>query len=316
MIKSEPKESDKCIFSRDDSPDTLAATSEGPTTHPTSIPSQSAIHGQDLIAQLIEHATAPAQGEEVHHEAVTTLSSSDISGCESVRTDFLPSNESPSLRKSKLAPKCTANKRRRRAKDIVRSISKMPPIRRPDFGRPVKKIDPKEKSDNVLSLKNLRDIERAPSHAWDEDERELLCILHRWYCVHHRPTELITFASVFNSITGLDIKPSRIRTQFESHLLLYGGNAYPEYHRVFSIPFEDPQGCYSEIRTLIECEAQDLGLKLEKRRSDLSRSSGRAQFAKSPRIKKIYKSLVRRASRDTNDDGTRRSDRRLCNGTT
>ena len=69
MIKSEPKESDKCIFSRDDSPDTLAATSEGPTTHPTSIPSQSAIHGQDLIAQLIEHATAPAQGEEVHHEA-------------------------------------------------------------------------------------------------------------------------------------------------------------------------------------------------------------------------------------------------------
>ena len=168
LIKSESKESNKCIFSREDSPDTLAA--ESPTTHPTS---------QDLIAQLIEHAAAPAQGEEAHREAVTTLSSSDKSGCESVRTDFLPSNESPSLRKSKLAPKCTANKRRRHAKDIIRSISKMPPIRRPDFGRPVKKIAPKENSANVLSLKNLRDIERAPSHAWDEDERELLCILHR-----------------------------------------------------------------------------------------------------------------------------------------
>ena len=65
------------------------------------------------------------------------------------------------------------------------------------------------------------------------------------------------------------------------------------------IPFKDPQGCYLEIRTLIECEAQDLSLKLEKRRSNLNRSSGRAQFAKSPRIKKIYKSLVRRASRNT-----------------
>ncbi|KAF3004210.1 hypothetical protein E8E13_006886 [Curvularia kusanoi] len=177
-----------------------------------------------------------------------------------------------------------------------KTMSKMPPIRRLDLGKGNKKSRTKGESFGKMSLDNLRDIERSPSHRWDQDERELLCIINRWYHVKHRPTELVTYAKIFNSITGLNIKPLRVRAQFETHITLYGGEAYPEYSRVFATPFEDPHGRYTEIRSLIEDEAKTLGLGLEKRQHEYVRPSGRAKFAKSPETRKIFRSLVRRAA--------------------
>jgi hypothetical protein len=161
--------------------------------------------------------------------------------------------------------------------------------------------------DNIHSLAALRRIERVPPHSWDEDERELLTILYRWY----DSANPATLPQTFNAITGLELRPYIIRTQFENHILLYGGHAFPEYARVMSIPFHDPEGRYDNIRGIIEETAMQAGIDLSRREVEVSFHSGAARYAKSPKTRRLYRSLVRRAAEKGKERarGARRMDK-------
>ncbi len=152
-------------------------------------------------------------------------------------------------------------------------------------------------SSNLKSLAALRKLERDPPHHWDEDERELLTILYRWY----EDADVATIPKVFNAVTGLDLRLSVVRYQFESHLVLYGGRAYPEFDRVMRVPFHDPERKYNDIHAIIEETATEFGIDLSRRRVEVKRMSGLAKFAKSPTTRKYYKSLVRRAAKREKD---------------
>ncbi|KAF5850663.1 hypothetical protein GGP41_010296 [Bipolaris sorokiniana] len=152
---------------------------------------------------------------------------------------------------------------------------------------------------NLQSLVALRRIERAPSHLWDEDQRELLTILYRWY----DNADQTTLPRVFNYVTGLDLRISVVRYQFENHVLLYGGRAFSEYARVMAIPFHDPEGRYNAIRGIIEETATDSGIDLQRRETEIAFDSGAARWAKSPRTRKTYRSLVRRAAQKEKEKG-------------
>jgi len=165
-----------------------------------------------------------------------------------------------------------------------------------NFGMPALRLT----NDNVqqasepsdfTSLAALRRLERDPPHHWHEDERELLTILYRWY----EDTNVATIPKVFNAITGLNLRLNVIRYQFESHLILYGGRAYPEFDRVMRVPFYDPEHKYDEIHAIIEDTALESGIDLSRRRNEVSYTPGLARTAKSPKTRKHYKSLVRRA---------------------
>ncbi|EOA81370.1 uncharacterized protein SETTUDRAFT_99205 [Exserohilum turcica Et28A] len=145
---------------------------------------------------------------------------------------------------------------------------------------------------NLESLAALRRIERDPSHLWDEDERELLTVLYRWY----NNADPSTIPKVFNAVTGLSLRLSVVRYQFESHILLYGGRAFPEFARVMSVPFDDPEGRYDEIRGIIEDTAAEPGINLPRRETEVHFTSGTARYAKSPRTRRTYRALVRKAT--------------------
>jgi hypothetical protein len=148
------------------------------------------------------------------------------------------------------------------------------------------------RSPEITTLKALRDLERAPPHQWDEDERELLTVIYRWYTA----VDPKIIPKIFNGVTGLDLRHSIVRSQFDSHLKLYGGRAYPEYGRAIATPFKDPYGVYTGIRNIIEQTASDLGLELLRRKTEVKIISGQAQYAKSPKTRRYWKSLVRRAA--------------------
>ncbi|EDU50387.1 conserved hypothetical protein [Pyrenophora tritici-repentis Pt-1C-BFP] len=137
----------------------------------------------------------------------------------------------------------------------------------------------------------LRGLERDPPHHWDEDERELLVILHRWY-EDATPTSI---SQVFNAVTGLQLSPRIVRNQFNNYILLYGGRAFPEYQRVMAVPFSDPK-VYNEIRDIIDNTAIEFGINLPRRRVEVIFESGQARSAKSPKTRKHYRNLVRRAA--------------------
>ncbi|KAI4651304.1 uncharacterized protein J4E78_007995 [Alternaria triticimaculans] len=172
-----------------------------------------------------------------------------------------------------------------------------PQVRRTlDFGMPAFRhtndiVQQVSEPSDFTSLAALRRLERDPPHHWHEDERELLTILYRWY----EDTDVATIPKVFNAITGLNLRLNVIRYQFESHLILYGGRAYPEFDRVMKVPFPDPDHKYDEIHTIIEETAYDSGIDLSRRTHEVRIESGLARTAKSPKTRKHYKSLVRRA---------------------
>jgi hypothetical protein len=180
----------------------------------------------------------------------------------------------------------------------VGNTAPTPPIRRTlDFGGMVTQRKTVKIVPHVLahgdfpSLKALRKIERDPPHQWHEDERELLTILYRWY----EDADVTTIPKVFNAVTGLDLRLHVVRYQFESHLILYGGCAYPEFDRVMKVPFHDPKHKYDEIHAIIEETASEFGIDISRRTHEVKFTSGLAKTAKSPKTRKHYKSLVRRA---------------------
>jgi hypothetical protein len=279
-----------------DSPDTLAAMSEDEQVlTPTSLSDD---YCEDVFEQLAAQAGIADSKMSTSIPSYTSDAES-FSGFESDRTDFLLSRESPTLRKSKKISRRTPSQKRRHFRQNARRQDKPSVARRLNFGsKPTKQpVRPKKRSANALSLENLRDLERPTRHRWDEDERELLCVLNRWYCAQDRASELLIFARIWNSITGLNVRSHVIRNQYD-HLCLYGGEAYPEFGRVFATPFHDPNGRYADIRTLIKIEAETLGLSLQRRDMDKKNPSGKAKFARSPKTRSFYKALVRRATQE------------------
>lgn len=90
---------------------------------------------------------------------------------------------------------------------------------------------------------------------------------------------------------------SRVRDQLESYVRLHGPKAFIVYGAVFSIPFHDPEGSYKPQRDLIENTARELDIELYRLQEEVASPSGRAKTAKCAKTRKLYRSLVKRASR-------------------
>jgi hypothetical protein len=91
-----------------------------------------------------------------------------------------------------------------------------------DLGESDKHISLHKKSENLLSLENLRSIERPSRHEWTGEQRRLLCALYRWY---DATGDKIT--KIFNSIAGVNLRKTAIQAQI-GELRFYGGLAYLE----------------------------------------------------------------------------------------
>jgi hypothetical protein len=112
------------------------------------------------------------------------------------------------------------------------------------------------KSENVLSLEHLQDIERGPNHKWTVNERIVLLTLRRWYIL----TE-IDFENLFNSLTGLKMSYPIINIQFT-----HGGSSFNRVRVPFySVAFTDPEHVYANIRGHIESRAAEIGIELRRR---------------------------------------------------
>lgn len=151
---------------------------------------------------------------------------------------------------------------------------------------------PRKKSENALSLEQLRNIEKNPRNKWTSAQRQFLCVLNRWF--QRVPS---TFAAIFNSVFNLSLPTSSIDQQFGSYIRLHGGRAFISYKDVFEItPFHDPEGKYTFIRDLIETEAAALGVDIRRADQEAVSPSGRAEKARSDLTRRRYKDLVRTAS--------------------
>jgi hypothetical protein len=142
------------------------------------------------------------------------------------------------------------------------------------------------------SLNDIDSAERKPRHDWSESERELLCVLYRYY----KSDNVDTIPIVFNHITELDLRHRIIHAQFH-HIRLYGPRAYISYRRVFAAPFHE-KAHYREIRKAIEIKASSLGISLEQRPTECQLKAGMAAFSRSPTIKRQWKTKVRMTSRE------------------
>jgi hypothetical protein len=149
-------------------------------------------------------------------------------------------------------------------------------------------------SAHASSVAYLQSMEKAPRHSWTEADRELLCVLYRWY----DDSEALNITKVFNSIADLNLKVRVIHGQFHSCIRLYGGEAYPEYGRVYAVPFYDPEGHYSDICNVVEATARDLNVNLQRRQVERKLDSGWAEFAESPRTRRWYEDRVQQARKE------------------
>jgi hypothetical protein len=86
--------------------------------------------------------------------------------------------------------------------------------------------------------------------------------------------------------------------RFENYLRLHGPKAFVVYKAVFSIPFNDPRGEYAPIREVIENAARRFGIRLHRLQEEHVFISGEARKAKSPKTRRLYRQLVRRASQE------------------
>ncbi|KAI4692186.1 uncharacterized protein J4E84_003154 [Alternaria hordeiaustralica] len=261
---------------------------------------------QDLVLPSIEDVFEPyvksESGEDINAVVSSTIGTSASSTTKERSSSFdsqatlplstpCPSDEDRNL------PAILRSSERASHHFNVCDTAPTPQVRRTlDFGMPALRLtngivqQASEPSD-FTSLAALRRLERDPPHHWHEDERELLTILYRWY----EDTNVATLPKVFNAVTGLNLRLNVIRYQFESHLILYGGRAYPEFDRVMRVPFHDPEHKYDEIHAIIEDTALESGIDLSRRIHEVRIESGLARTAKSPKTRKHYKSLVRRA---------------------
>ncbi|KAH7073382.1 hypothetical protein FB567DRAFT_633216 [Paraphoma chrysanthemicola] len=164
------------------------------------------------------------------------------------------------------------------------------PVRRIlDFGKPTTSSNRSNRTSKTMAIAP----EYSPSHRWTTEEREFLCVLNRWFC--RCP---ITFAQIYNVRFGQDLKIAKVRNQFENYMRLHGEKAFPVFRAVFSVPFDDPDNIYNETRRDIETIAKHLDIDLQLLKEEVPSPTGLAQKAKSIKTRKLYRQLVRKASRE------------------
>ena len=284
------------IWDRSSSPATLSAGSENGDARDSSCPTTpSSPGGLDtfleqvrMFAESSGHTSVQSNIGPATLGSIDSMPESDTE-YESDRTDFLLSRRSPCPRLDRSArPRVTQNHGQHDRSLVYGSSNLLERFRA--IQRPLRPLVRTAHS----SIANLQKIEKAPSHSWTEADRELLCVLYRWY----NDPEALNITKIFNSIAGVDLRAQVIRVQFHSHLRLYGSEVYSEYSRVYDVPFDDPEEHYSDIRNTIEATAKDLNIDLQKRQVECEFNSGWAKFAKSPRTRRRYKLLVRQARKE------------------
>ncbi|KAF1958675.1 hypothetical protein CC80DRAFT_502613 [Byssothecium circinans] len=149
-----------------------------------------------------------------------------------------------------------------------------------------------QKSENIQALENLKYVEHSPRHQYTEEERELICVLFRFYISND-------FTPIFNGITGLNLPKGRVTIQFQSHLRYHGARAFPHsFGRVFNCALNDPNNNFAAARGLTEKTAKLLQIQLKRRESndEALAASGQAAKSKSKRVRKAHQALIRQAS--------------------
>ncbi|XPS94304.1 hypothetical protein M3J09_003625 [Ascochyta lentis] len=300
-INPEPNRTSHSGFTSDWSPETLVGDSEeilfeaASTALSTPEPSM----GQDLLSQLIfaaeRSSTEPATPGSESLSGDTKLSSTEDSvevGYTSERTDFQEDSPSPSLRRAK---------QRRTARQlhhfraVFRPLTDLAVARRLDFGRNNLRT---HKKVTVPLRQELGAIERKPRHSYTPDQRELLCILYRFY--YSEDADAIP--KIFNVITGLELRHSRIRSYFWDHMCLYGPESFLPFSRVLSVPFSIPQDYYADIISEIEQQANDLRLNVQRRSVEVGFVCGKARKSSSPSVLQNYQSMVEKTKQEARDE--------------
>lgn len=113
-------------------------------------------------------------------------------------------------------------------------------------------------------------------------------MLWRWY-----QRDVRRFACIFNERFGLNLEQRRVTTRFENYLRLFGPSAFKVYDSVFATPFDDPQDTYGSVRRHIERLARGT---LSRLQFENISPAGSARTAKSRQTRRLYKSLVKKAS--------------------
>jgi hypothetical protein len=314
----------------EDSPDNLAPNDTGEifadavhVTYPSSSSSTSVSKSLGLFSQLVAAAACGSSVPDLRQSGSSQLSSASKLTEDFVFVDY--DSDNTDFQEESPCPSVVRNNARHKRKSAFGKTShhfqRKPqhngtksPARRLNFASELKKQLTKRttrsesvqapKSENAQALDRLRSAERTPRRIWDEDERELLCIINRWYCARDHATELTVFSKIFNAVTGLDLDSRKIGIQF-THIRYYGGDAYHSFRRVFAVPFDDPMGQYAAIRALIESTADTHRLDLQRRQSELDIRSGMARYAEPLKTQNTYLNLVQKASQD--DDNVRDS---------
>jgi hypothetical protein len=120
----------------------------------------------------------------------------------------------------------------------------------------------------------------------------MLCCLWRWHA-----RDPIAFTQIFNHVFEQRLSIRKLRCQFENYLRLHGPDAFLVYRDVFFSPFE-PRGKYVAILKAIDIAAREIGIKIQRLQEEHTFRAGEARSARSPKTRRLYRSLVRRASQD------------------
>jgi hypothetical protein len=225
---------------------------------PTFPPSSDLYQGQSIVDQM-KSIVATSQGttleSHLRSKVVSPLSSDNILNSESEQSPC------PVRNKATISASSTEKSRsfrNRRVKKYTKAEILRPGwINTLGSGKNTSGASRQAKTKNLLSLEHLQDIERGPKHTWTTNERITLLSLRRWYILQRSE-----FRDLFNSLTGLTMKHNTLATQFAN-----GGTPFNKVRCPFySVPFDDPDNVYENIRGYIENRASDLGIELRYRK--------------------------------------------------
>ncbi|KAF2691639.1 hypothetical protein K458DRAFT_3619 [Lentithecium fluviatile CBS 122367] len=285
--------------SRDTSPSTLSASSEPIVFTPTDSDSERSPtmpSWEEIFEEQLKTYAADALSS-AHTTPVSSPNPSISSVYESDRTDFLRHSETLCPRRAQtFSTRATLSHYWANNTYIAQTNTS---VRRRLWGpattrKRVKTRALKRKTEND----KLRDIERNPPRSWSFADRELLCVIYRWF----KPATATAIPAVFRALTGSQSSDAAIRTQWDGHCLTYGPKAIPEYAKVFNCSFSDPGDYYRHLVRIIEHQAQQLGVALTRRESEPTFDAGRAVRSKSGSVRRTYKALCRRASQNPAGD--------------
>lgn len=300
-VKPEPTEDDDFELLRDDSPYTLADDRDGEILLDdisTTVSTPESSDSQEFLFQLMTAAgVQPLKPIDAisDHDAQSSYMKPIDADYDSSRTDFQETTPSPSLRKVKRQRRPATGTRSRSFRPAPVPLLNTSVVRRLDFRNSRASLS-KNPSDSKRST--TRPFERPPVHNYTSDERELLCVLYRFYS----SKDDRAIPMIFNAITGLTLRHHIIRKYFHGYMCLYGPESFLCFTRVMSVPIEDPEGCYAEICSKIETEAGQLSVHLQRHTVSPEFASGKASKSGSPRIRDGYKSMVKKTLQEAENE--------------